>query len=238
MPRRPRWFDPQVPLHIVQRGVDRLPCFRSPEDHRAYLHWLAKSAAQHGCAVHAYVLMTNHVHLLATPSTANAASLLMQDLGRNYVRLFNRKHGRTGPLVEGRFRAHPVQSERYLLTVHRYIESNPLRAGMVSHPGQYRWSSYACNAWGASDPCVTQHALFLALAETPEDRRAAYRDLFGTALDEALVTDIRESVAKGWPFGDAAFRRRISEAAGIRLYAKPGRPRQQSEPARQDDLFA
>lgn len=145
MPRRPRLNFAGMPLHVIQRGNNRSACFFAEEDFRFYLHWLGIGAKKYGCAIHAYVLMTNHVHLLMTPEKPAAASTLLQSLGRRYVQYVNRFYKRSGTLWEGRFKASLVNAEEYLLKCHRYIELNPLRAGMVRHPGEYAWSSYGAN---------------------------------------------------------------------------------------------
>jgi putative transposase len=143
MPRPPRIDIPGLPVHVIQRGVNRAACFVGDVDRRYYLKLLAKSAARRHCAIHAYVLMTNHVHLLVTPSERGALGALMQDLGRSYVRVINAIHGRTGTLWEGRFKSSVVDTERYFFTCQRYIELNPVRAQLVRHPMEYEWSSHS-----------------------------------------------------------------------------------------------
>ena len=145
MPRRPRIKLAGLPQHVVQRGINREPCFFAEEDYHSYLHWLQKAAADWHCAIHAYVLMTNHVHLLVSPETEPALAKLMQSVGRRYVQYINRSYKRSGSLWEGRYKSSVIQAETYLLTCMRYIELNPVRAGMVQDPGQYRWSSYRHN---------------------------------------------------------------------------------------------
>lgn len=142
MPRRPRIKLAGLPQHLVQRGINRMACFFADEDYHCYLHWLKKSAADWECAIHAYVLMTNHVHLLVTPITPDGTARLMQSIGRRYVQYVNRAYRRSGSLWEGRYKSSVVQEETYLLRCMRYIELNPVRAGMTRDPGQYRWSSY------------------------------------------------------------------------------------------------
>src|SRR5215467_13960820 len=141
MPRRARIMLAEVPVHIIQRGHNRDICFFSDRDYKRYLDDLRELAPQFGCAVHAYCLMTNHVHLLLTPQTTDGCGLLMKRLGQCYVQYVNRSYGRSGTLWEGRFRSALVQSERYLLACSRYIELNPVRAAIVRHPSHYRWSS-------------------------------------------------------------------------------------------------
>jgi putative transposase len=196
MPRRPRHCLPNTPLHVVQRGVNRQDCFRDARDFRSYLSALHEVSADYCVAVHAYVLMTNHVHLLVTPQDEAGASNMMQQLGRKYVSYFNKAHERTGTLWEGRFRSSMITSSRYLFACHRYIELNPVRAGIVSSPEQYRWSSFHANGLGCHDELITQHGEIIALAPTLADRRDAYRRLFIGTHDEA-DDEIRIAYRKG-----------------------------------------
>ena len=224
MPRRSRIKLPGQPQHLVQRGVNREPCFFAEEDYHCYLHWLKKSAADYRCAIHAYALMTNHVHLLVTPEVPEGISRLMQSVGRRYVQYINRSYKRTGTLWEGRFKSSVVQEERYFLLCSRYIELNPVRAGMVIDPGQYRWSSYRHNGLGQADECLTPHAEYLALGRTDLDRQATYRTLFRTELDEADLADIRLALGQGQPLGNSRFSELLCEAAGVkRTQARRGR---------------
>lgn len=188
MPRPPRVTPGGVPLHLVQRGINRGPCFLEEADYRLYLACLCDAAEKTDCAVHAYVLMTNHVHLLATPGHAQSASELMQRVGRRYVPVFNERHRRTGTLWEGRFRSSLIDSERYLLVCQRYIEQNPVRAGMVREAREYPWSSHRHYAEGQRDPVVREHAVHWGLGSTPEKRRTEYQR-FSSRLTEAEVLD-------------------------------------------------
>ena len=201
MARLPRSFEPGLPLHVLQRGNDRVPCFQSQEDYASYLHWLGEYAHHYGCGVHAYVLMTNHVHLLLTPRDAAGPSEMMQAIGRKYVSLYNRKYSRTGTLWEGRFKAHRVETELYLATVHRYIELNPVRARMVDEPAKYRWSSHRHNALGYADERIDPHEWFNALGSDRESRCEAYRALVGEALDVETLESIRACIRSGRPLG-------------------------------------
>ena len=164
MLRRPRLMLPNVPLHLIQRGNNRQVCFVADEDFRFYLDWLKEYADKTGCRIHAYVLMTNHVHLLVSSPSANGVGAMMKALGQRYVQYVNRTYQRSGTLWEGRFRSCLTQDEVYLLSCMRYIELNPVRAGMVVHPGEYRWSSYRCNAQGEADPLISPHSIYAALA--------------------------------------------------------------------------
>ena len=151
MPRRPRIHLPGQPIHLVQRGHNRDACFFADEDFLAYLEWLAEALKKSGCALHAYVLMTNHVHLLVTPPSAEALPQLVMSLGRRYVQYINRKYKRTGTLWDSRYKSSLVHADDYLLLYQRYIELNPVRAGMVDDPARYRWSSYRANGLGQAD---------------------------------------------------------------------------------------
>lgn len=207
MPRPPRLELPGVPLHIIQRGNNRAACFFGDIDRRFYMKCLAKSAAGSDCAIHAYVLMTNHVHLLVTPGAHGSVAAMLQDMGRRYVRVINTIHGRTGTLWEGRFKSSLVDTERYLLTCHRYIELNPVRAGIAAHPSDYPWSSHAHYAAGRRDDLITEHAAFLGLGATPAERQTAFCELFLDDLDLATLARIREAVNAGCPLGSPPPRR-------------------------------
>jgi len=225
MPRLPRLKLPNTPLHIIQRGNNRSVCFGSDEDCRFYLNHLAEISAKVGVAIHAYVLMTNHVHLLATPQDAEGASQLMKRLGQRYVQYFNRAYRRTGTLWEGRFRSCVVGEEAYFLGCQRYIEMNPVRAGMVAHPGEYRWSSYGANAQGEVSPLIRPHSVYGGLGLTDEERQVAYRELFRYELDPGLVDEIRRVTHGGLVLGSERFAQEIALLAGRRTQrGKAGRP--------------
>src|SRR5262245_8472477 len=163
MARRIRLVYPGVALHVIQRGVDRAACFRAEVDYLVYLANLRNLSAKHGCALHAYCLMTNHVHLLVTPSREDSCTATMRDLGQRYVPYFNSRYGRTGTLWEGRFRSCIAESARYVLACYRYIELNPVRARMVTNPAAYFWSSYAANSGACPDPHIAPHPELAAL---------------------------------------------------------------------------
>ena len=225
MTRRPRIKLADVPQHVVQRGINREPCFFAEEDYHCYLHWLQKSAADWHCAIHAYVLMPNHVHLLVTSDKPDGIAKLMQSIGRRYVQYINRSYHRTGSLWEGRFKSSLVQAEEYLLTCMRYIELNPVRANMVNDPAQYRWSSYRHNGLGQVDERITSHSLYQSLGKDEAIRLAEYRALFRSELDEAALTDIRLALAQGQPLGSERFGEMMCAAVGVRrAQRRPGRP--------------
>lgn len=221
---------PGVAAHLIQRGVNRAPCFLADSDRLVYLAHLRELSVKHGCAVHAYCLMTNHVHLLATPSTETACTSLMRDLGQRYVPYFNRRHQRTGTLWEGRFRSCLVESTHYVLACYRYIELNPVRAGMVSEPARYPWSSHAVNTGRQNDPFVSAHEEFTALTAQEASRHAAYRGLFADPLDEPLLQAIRDATNTGYPLASERFKTGVLASLGWQLApGKPG-PRPDSGP--------
>ena len=226
VPRKPRFFLPDVPTHIVQRGNNRQAIFFAEEDYQAYLGWLREAAARWSCDIHAYVLMTNHVHLLLTPRDAEGISRLMQYLGRRYVPYVNHQYRRSGTLWEGRFKASLIQTDRYLLVCHRYIELNPVRAEMVEAPGDYRWSSYRHNALAEDDATLTPHAEYLRLGATDDERRTSYRALFAGLIEPGLLKQMRNCLQTGTPFGNDRFREEIECTLGRRVgFSARGRPR-------------
>ena len=200
MPRPPRFILPGHTLHLVQRGNNRTTCFVDDEDRLRYLAALLHASERARCAIHAYVLMTNHVHLLATADDALAPSRMMQSLGRKYVQHFNKRHDRTGTLWEGRHHCGLIDSERYFLQCSRYIETNPVRAGMVNEPAAYRWSSFKSNAEGYPDVLLRRHPVYLALGRSTSARLAAYRALFDVPL-LPLELDVIRRAPKWKPDG-------------------------------------
>ena len=210
MPRRPRLAPIGVPQHIVQRGNNRQVCFTSDNDIAAYAGWLDEAARKYEVSIHAWVFMTNHVHLLATPNREAALSAMMQYLGRFYVRYFNLSYQRTGTLWEGRFHSCLIQSEAYLLTCQRYIELNPVRAGMVKDPADYKWSSYRANGMGIESKLITYHPIYLGLGNSKLERLKNYRILFESELDENLLGDIRYATNKGLILGTEKFKAEVA----------------------------
>ena len=225
MPRRARLVLPEIPLHVIQRGNNRAVCFNAETDYLFYLDWLARSAHDSGCTIHAYCLMTNHVHLLLSASTPDAPGTLMKQLGQRYVQYFNRTYRRSGTLWEGRFRSCLLQEEGYLLECHRYIELNPVRAAMVEHPAMYRWSSYRANAQGERSSLLKPHPLYEALGSGEEERQAAYRELFRYQLEPGLIDEIRAATNGNYVLGGSRFQQEIATALGQRVTrGKAGRP--------------
>jgi putative transposase len=228
MPRHARFTVPQVPLHVWQRGVDRMACFRSDDDRRLYLGLLQELAPQAKCAMHAFVLMTNHVHLLLTPMEQDSCAELMKHVGQRYTQHCNRTWGRTGTLWEGRFKSSLVESETYLMRCHRYIELNPVRAGMVRCPAEYAWSSFRANAYGVPCPALVPHYVYRKLGRQPEQYREAYRSLFDTPMDPREITEIRAALHGGFPLGSAAFVAEMERALGRRVgRQRRGEPKHQ-----------
>lgn len=230
MPRRPRVHLDGIPLHIVQRGHNRQPCFFAEEDYHTYLHWLNEALLKEHCALHAYALMTNHVHLLLTPKDAEAVPKLIIALGRRYVQYINTTYRRTGTLWDSCYKSSLIQADTYLLSCQRYIELNPVRAAMVDDPAHYRWTSYRHNALGQPSTIITPHALYQTLGKTNEERQGTYRTLFRAQLDEEAINDIRLALNQNQPLGNERFYQHIEQMTGQRRESKPrGRPHKASE---------
>jgi len=225
MPRKPRFYLPGIPAHVVQRGNCRQATFFGDDDYAAYLYWLNEGAEHHGCVLHAYVLMTNHVHLLITPQDTESISRLIQYVGRHYVTYVNHAYRKSGTLWEGRHKGCLISSEEYLLACMRYIELNPVRAGMVNTPGGHRWSSYRINAMGGEHAAITPHALYRALGRNQEERGYAYRELFRSALNPDQVHNIRATVQTGTPLGNDRFKQQIEQTVQRKVgQSRRGRP--------------
>src|SRR5579872_4269402 len=205
MARLPRYFVKGVPLHIILRGNNRDPIFVNDENCQFFKEALTEAAKKHGLAIHAYVFMTNHIHLLASPEVEESVPKTLQSVGRRYVQYFNFRYDRTGTLWEGRYRATIVEAESYLFECMRYIELNPVRAGMVRHPREHVWSSYLHNAEERADALVTRHRLFKGLGTDDERRREAYRALVKAPMDAEMLGVIRDSTNKGWAMGSGRF---------------------------------
>jgi putative transposase len=225
MPRKPRVSLAGVAEHVIQRGNNRQVIFACEDDMRAYVTWLKQYSKKYNVAIHAWVLMTNHVHILCTPSTHTAVSQMMQSLGRMYVMYFNKAYKRTGTLWEGRYRSCLVQSEEYLLALYRYIELNPVRAGMVQEPSEYSWSSYQCNGLGKHSDLLTAHPVYLSISEDVNKRQVDYRQLFAHHVEPKMIDDIRQATHKGLALGNAQFKFTIEALSGRSVIeGKRGRP--------------
>ena len=214
MARLPRFNIVGQAQHVIVRGNNREAIFYADEDYLFYLEKLKQACEKHECDLHAYVLMTNHVHLLITPNKEGGLSKAMQMIGRYYVQYFNHSYQRTGTLWEGRYKATLIDSDVYALTCYRYIELNPVRAKMVNHPSEYPWSSYRCNALGDSCDVITPHELYQALDKSQEKRQDAYRGLFTSVIDEKTLDAIRDSTNKAWVLGSDYFKKMIDNKVG------------------------
>ena len=216
MARLPRLNLPGIPQHVIQRGNNRQVSFFNDTDYAVYLDKLKLYSEKYSVVVHSYVLMTNHVHLLMKPETEQGVSQVMQALGRYYVRYINQTYGRTGTLWEGRYKSTLVDSDNYFLTVSRYIELNPVRAGMVAHPAEYPWSSYQYNALGKPIELITPHFLYQALAKTDKTRQKRYSALFDKTIPDYTLEEIRHSINRAWVLGDERFKQQIEKQTGRR----------------------
>lgn len=226
MPRRPRLYIPGIPAHIVQRGNNREPCFFCDFDYQLYLETLGQGLNRYAVRCHAYVLMTNHVHLLLTPSTENGISQLMAYLGKKYVTYINKTYRRTGTLWEGRHKSSLIEAENYLLRCYRYIEMNPVRAGMVFRPDDYPWSSYNHNAWARWSKIINEHALYIELGRNIEKRQHNYRALFDTDSNDIDIQEIRRATHYNYLLGSEGFKEKIELTLGRHIgYDSIGRPR-------------
>ncbi|MDQ7089501.1 MAG: transposase [Methylococcales bacterium] len=225
MPRKPRISPIGIPQHVIVRGNNRQVCFTNENDMTFYLNCLKNYSKKHDLQIHAWVLMTNHIHLLCTPMKKNSVSKTMQDVGRLYVCYFNRTYHRTGTLWEGRYKSSLVQSDYYLLAVYRYIELNPLRASMVNDPADYAFSSYQINALGKPSDLCTPHSEYLSLGDNDKKRQKKYKLLFKQRLDNKLINDIRKITNKGMAIGNDNFIAQIKVLTGHNLVCvNRGRP--------------
>ncbi|WP_207923188.1 transposase [Marinomonas flavescens] len=209
MPRKPRFFLPEIPVHVVQRGASRDPVFFEDEDYKAYAFWMKEAAIKYDVAIHAFVLMTNHVHILLTVQYGAAVSQFMQHIGRCYVPFINHKYGRSGSIWEGRFKSSLVQSDRYFLAVMRYIELNPVRANIVGHPSLYRWSSFLHNCGTKQFSFITTHPIYNSLGINNQTRVCNYLSMFEHPTDIKESTSIRNAWQTGTPLGDNYFKGKI-----------------------------
>lgn len=229
MPRPPRLDIAGLPQHVTQRGHDRQACYFAEVDYRCYLTHLSEASRRFQCAVHAYVLMTNHVHLLVTPSSAGSLARMMQMLGRRYVSYINGTYRRSGTLWEGRYKACLVDTENYLLTCYRYIELNPVRAAMVDDPSHYLWSSYHANALGHPNALIQTHPQYDALGNTPFARQLAYQNLFKDAISDDRLAEIRAYIRQQKALGSPKFQAHIEAMLNRCAQTRPAhRPRKKA----------
>ncbi len=228
MPRKPRFYVPGLPVHIVQRGNNREKIFFDDADYPVYLDCLKEAAERYECKIHAYVLMTNHVHILATPKDRDAISRMMQYVGRRYVPYINRTYQRSGTLWEGRYKGSLVQDDFYFLACMQYIELNPVRAKIAKTAATYPWSSYSANAGGRKSLFITPHSVYLALGEDDVSRGNAYKKLFKQGLHADTLVDIRSAWQTGTPLGDDRFKQKIEKKLKLKVgYARRGRPKKE-----------
>ncbi|MEX0902101.1 MAG: transposase [Pseudohongiellaceae bacterium] len=213
MTRQRRMFLAGVPSHVIQRGNNRNACFFNEQDYLFYLKFLGDACLRYNVSLHAYVLMTNHIHLLMTPADDGATSRVMHSLGTRYVQYINKRYRRSGTLWEGRPKDSLIDTRNYLLACYRYIELNPVRAGMTRHPGEYRWSSYWAHAFGRNDPLIKDHDEFLALHPDHESRQRCYRELFTEEFPIALLNKIRGAASCSRPLGNARFIQQVEAAS-------------------------
>jgi putative transposase len=221
MSRLPRLYVPEIPSHVTVRGNDRQDIFHCDGDRLRFRALLLEAAERHRLAVHAYVFMSNHVHLLATGAHVLSIAKSLQSVGRRYVAYFNGRYGRSGTLWEGRYKAALVDTDGYLLACHRYIDLNPVRGGLVADPSDYSWSSNRCYAWGQADDLVTPHPLVGSLGAGDGDRSAAYRALFTQPLQDAVLQRIRFCSNHGWALGSPEFCKTLESYGGRRASPLP-----------------
>ena len=228
MPRKPRMYVPGMPAHVVQRGNNRRPTFFDDQDYDYYLEVLSKGLVRYRADLHAYALMTNPVHMLITPGREDSIARVFQHVGRLYVLYVNKKYRRTGSLWEGRYKCSLVDADKYLLTCYRYIELNPVVAGMVEKPEEYRWSSYLVNGVGMRSQLIQPHDIYLGLGDEIESRCRRYRELFETEIADESVHKIRKALKFNYPLGNDKFRQEIENYLGRTIGkmegGRPGNP--------------
>lgn len=229
MARLPRLFVPGLPQLLLQRANNRMPLFADDADHERYLSDLREAARESSVAIHAYVLMPDHVHLLVTAPQEGASGAMMQRLGRRYVRYFNDRHQRSGTLWEGRYRSTVVEPSAWLLACYRYVELNPLRDGLVSDPVHYGWSSCGHHLGVGHDPLISDHGLYWALGNTPFERQASYRRMLDAGSPVAELDAIRYAAHRGWMLGDEP-----AAQPGASVANRRGRPLSRGRPRNPD----
>lgn len=225
MPRKVRFNIPGIPQHIIQRGNNRQPCFLLLKDYSRYIDDLTKASSKYCCHVHAYVLMTNHVHLLVTPTVDYGISNMMQALGRRYVYYINKSYNRTGTLWEGRYKSSLIDADSYFLTCMRYIELNPVRAGIVDLPGEYKWSSYHANTQLDNNDLIKNHPVYSQLGSSRTKRQKKYRELFQNPINNYFVEQIQDALNHELVLGTKIFKDKIEKQTNRQTrIGKPGRP--------------
>lgn len=225
MARLPRLIVPHQPHHVIQTGNNEQTVFHDDDDCLAFLGWLRAAAKTWKVQIHAYVLMPNHLHLLVTPTDEDGLGQMMQWIGRYYVPYFNQKYSRSGTLWNGRYKTSLIDADAYFMLCSRYIESNPVRSGLVSRHEDYRWSSYCHHAGIRPDGLIIDHPKFWALGNTPFEREAAYVALFERVITSDEIASISKALLKGWPLGSEQFKTALQSKVKRRvLPAKRGRP--------------
>lgn len=226
MARLPRYSIINQPQHIILQGLEDQQLYFEEQDFQYFRDCLDASAYNYQLKLHAYALMPDHVHILATPGRKDGVSRMVQSIGRNYVQYYNECYGGSGTLWEGRYRATVIEGRNYLLSCSRYIELNPVRNQLVDKPSEYRWSSYASNALGKTDEMLSPAREYKQLGDSHKERARAYRALFKKKLGDELVREITEATLKGWVLGDRRFARKIEQLSGRRATQLPrGRPK-------------
>lgn len=229
MPRLARLAPAGMPLHIMQRGNNKQPCFWDDQDRAVYIQRLLSALNEHSVALHAYVLMDNHIHLLATANCNKGIGGMMKQLSQRYVQYVNKRYDRSGGLWEGRYKSCLIQSDSYLLNCYRYIELNPVRAGLVVKPADYVWSSYKQNAEGVTNRLITAHSSYLALNQCPNQRLTSYRNFVEQGLSSDSTEKITNCLEKEQAYGTNAFINWAEKKFNRTLTAKArGRPPQQT----------
>lgn len=224
--RMPRLVVPNQPHHVIQRGTDGTTIFHDDQDYETFLRWLLEASRLYKVAIHAYVLMSNHLHLLASPTDTEGLAKMMQWIGRQYVPYFNRRYQRIGTLWQGRYRTSVIDTERYFMVCSRYIELNPVRAGLSAHADSYRWSSCRHHVGLTQDNLITEHGLYWSLGNTPFEREAAYRAMLEEGLGVQEIKELRDSFTRGWALGSSNFKNNLSKKTNRRVEpGKRGRPR-------------
>lgn len=237
MPRAPRITIPALPHHIIQRGNNRQAVFFDDEDYRFYLRCLRQAKDKCACQIYAYVLMTNHVHLLVEPARERDLGLFMQSVGRRYVRYINQRYGRSGTLWEGRFKSAVVSRDEYLIVCSRYIEWNPVRAGLVTHPRDYPWSSYHHRALGIGDPLLDEDPWYAGLGSSPRERQQAYAAWLASGIRAKEWEQIRAATQRGRVIAKEEFQKQVEAKVGRRLVGESrGRPRKIRQASREKVL--
>ena len=237
MPRKPRFYVPEMPVHIWQRGNNRQEIFFADSDYNAYLTWMYQGAKRYGCAIHAYVLMPNHVHCFMTPESINSVGRMMQFVGRNYVSYINRTYDRSGTLWEGRYKSSLVNAPQYGVACYRYLGTNPIRSNLVATPDAYKWSSYSANAQGKSRDMLQPLQEYTALGATDDMRQQIYQALLSNPQDKYEMEMIQQCVQSGTPLGDERYQAELSKKLGFQVgYSKRGRPRKDQADAFRQSL--